>query len=109
MDRANLGLVVCTPNVSWYRSFYWTEEKTSFTCWAHVTIPLPSHLRIPLNYFVVLQIAVSLDNSPVDLLAFEILLKETSKVFYIVESEPGKGSVFNVVLPKAMNWEEGPK
>ena len=26
-----------------------------------------------------------------------------------VKSEPGKGSVFTVVLPKARNWEEGPK
>ena len=81
MDRANLGLAVCTPNVSWYRSFYWTEEKTSFTCWAHVTIPLPSHLRIPLNYFVVLQIAVSLDNSPGDPIDFEILRKKILKFF----------------------------
>jgi len=27
----------------------------------------------------------------------------------LVESEPGKGSVFTVVLPRARNWEEAPK
>ena len=27
----------------------------------------------------------------------------------LVKSEPGKGSVFTVVLPKARDWEEAPK